>query len=97
VQVIATVLPSRKDAHDVVWVAILALNGAMVNAQTGGQSTAAALDGLHVVLEALTKGAPSDRRERAAHLSASTSAAHRVMHSAQGSWLRGDLNLRPKS
>jgi len=31
------------------------LDGAIVNAQTGGQSVAASLDGLQVLLEALTR------------------------------------------
>lgn len=53
--VIATLLPSQEDAHDIAWAATLALDGAIVNAQTGGQSVAASLEGLHVLLEALVR------------------------------------------
>ena len=63
--VIATLLPSHEDAHDVAWAATLALDGAIVNAQRGGQSVAASLDGLQVLLDALARTARAVGRRRA--------------------------------
>jgi AcrR family transcriptional regulator len=63
--VIANLLPSHEDAHDIAWAATLALDGAIVNAQTGAQSVAASLDGLQVLLDALTKGTSSDGGKKA--------------------------------
>ncbi len=56
-ELIATLLPSHEEtAHEIAWATTLALDGAIVNAQRGGQSVAASLDGLQVLLEALTRG-----------------------------------------
>jgi AcrR family transcriptional regulator len=53
-EVIAALLPAHKASHEIAWAATLALDGAIVNAQTGGQSVAASLEGLQVLLGALT-------------------------------------------
>lgn len=58
-QAIMTLLPGRKDAARIAWAATLALDGAIVNAQTGGQSADAALAGLHTILTTL--GATTQR------------------------------------
>jgi AcrR family transcriptional regulator len=52
--IIATLLPTSSKADDIAWAATLALDGAIVNAQTGAESKAAALDGLRLLLDALT-------------------------------------------
>jgi AcrR family transcriptional regulator len=51
---IATLLPPGEATQPIAWAATLALDGAIVNAQTGGQAVAASLDGLGVLLDALT-------------------------------------------
>lgn len=61
--VIAGLLPSRKKADDIAWAATLALDGAIVNAQTGGQSVATALKGLKLLLAALTVQDNARRRQ----------------------------------
>jgi AcrR family transcriptional regulator len=53
--IIATLLQPYANADDVAWAATLALDGAIVNAQTGPEAKAAALDGLMLLLEALTQ------------------------------------------
>jgi len=63
-ELIATLLSSHVDAHDVAWAATLALDGAIVNAQRGGQSVAASLDSLKVLLEALTEAHPAMSQKR---------------------------------
>jgi len=53
--VIMTLLPPHKKAHDLAWAATLALDGAIVNAQTGDQAAATSLDGLKTLLDALAR------------------------------------------
>ena len=53
---IAGLLPTNAAASNIAWAATLALDGAIVNAQLGGASTDAALQGLKSLLDALTCG-----------------------------------------
>lgn len=56
---IMALLPARKDAERIAWAATIALDGAIVNAQRGGHSAAAALTGLRTILTTL--GATTQR------------------------------------
>lgn len=50
---ITALLPPGETAQGIAWAATLALDGAIVNAQSGAASAKASLDGLHDLLEAL--------------------------------------------
>lgn len=62
--VIATLLPGYRNADDIAWCATLALDGAIVNAQTSARSMRASLDGLCTLLEALAKRLEKATRSR---------------------------------
>jgi AcrR family transcriptional regulator len=52
---IASLLPTDEHLAPIAWAATLALDGAIANAQTGGQSAQTALAGLQTILEALSR------------------------------------------
>ncbi len=56
-EAIAALLPESKSSARIAWAATLAMDGTIVNAQTGGQSATDALAGLKMMLETLGREA----------------------------------------
>ena len=54
-EAIATLLPACPNANPIAWAATVAMDGAIVNAQTGHDAATAALAGLETALNALSK------------------------------------------
>jgi AcrR family transcriptional regulator len=62
-EMILPLLAGRADAKEIAWAATLAVDGAVVNAQGGRNSVSAALDGLRLLLGAITKELPAGGKQ----------------------------------